>query len=476
MRILLFLIYTEGFVILQRNFTSMSRCSEERGAEIEILIKGLENIGIKQGENYSIECVSSLEEIKNRVLIEDAIGIGGIRPTEELTKSGYYFTHPTFYSGLNILIKKVHMNDNVKLFQVFGQVVWIIMLITPLMIGLLSWVYSIVYNKKTLNFECFLKCMWEAYSASMLSSNATPARTSRLLENILSVYTKLIFLILAAGYASYTYQKLGSFIDKFGDLAGQLVLVEPQYEDLCGQYTLYYYSFSKDFYEQFDDALSLLNDGKYWGIIADHTYLVEQMEKNPDFTINTYPFFSFNYVALYSSSLSLTTAKTINKALAGIENTKYPVKIQEKYGLIHDFKKTTQATVFIKDALWLIIILIAAIVLGVVFSIIPLNGFYNKFWNFCCKRKIHSIDEVEMTNKTEFADFQNKYIDPEKNPDEWSSDLNENFIRLIRVIALSLIEYEDNSLTAIDELIECLKESNKEKIELVKQIKSGIHK
>lgn len=472
---LLFLGLSHGFVILQRNFTSMSVCGGQ-GAEVEILVKSLENSGLVIGKDFSIECENSLEDIKKRVLVEDAIGIGGIRPTEDLIRSGLLFTHPTFYSGLNILIKRVDMNDNMKLFQVFSFSVWVLLFLTPLILGLSRWLYSIILSKSSLNLKSFLKHLWEAHSAFMLSPKVSPAGPGRLLEISLSVYTKLIFLVLAAGYASYTYQKLVTFIDKFGDLAGQLVLVEPQYEDLCGQFTIYYYSFSQDFYDDFDEALSLLHEGKYWGIIADHTYLVQKMLQDSDFTINTYPFFNFNYVGIYGQNLPSNTSKLVNKALASIENTQYPVEIQKKYDLIHDFKSSTQAVVYGEDILWVILVLVVVIVVGLCLSIVPVNGFYVEFWDFCCKRRKNLIDEVELTNRTEIVDFSKKDLETDRNEPDWSADINDHFARLIRVTALSIMEYEDSSFAAITELVEYLKETNKEKIELIKQIEGSINK
>lgn len=472
---LLFLQFSHGFVIIQRNFTSMSVCSGF-GAEIEIFVKSLENSGLVLDQDFSIECENSFEDIKKRVLIEDAIGIGGIRPTEDLIKSGLLFTHPTFYSGLNILIKRMNMKDNIKLFQVFSFSVWVLLFITPLILGISSWAYSIILNKSSLSLESFLKYQWDAYSAFMLSAKVSSAGPGKLLETSLSVYTKLIFLVLIAGYASYTYQKLVIFIDKFGDLAGQLVLVEPQYEDLCGQFTIYYYSFPKNFYEDFDEALSLLNEGKYWGIIADHTYLVEQMLENSEFTINTYPFFNFNYVGIYGQNFSTSTAKLVNKALASIENTQFPIEIQKKYKLIHDFKTTNQALVRLEDISWFVMALVFVLIIGIALSAVPVQGFYVEFWDCCCKRRQKLIDEVELTNRTEIVDFPKKGLETDRNESDWSADLNDHFVRLIKVTALSVMEYEDSSLIAIDELIEQLKESNKEKIDLINEIENNISK
>jgi hypothetical protein len=447
----------------------MSECPG-KGAEIEMVIKALYTQGIRLHKDFEIECVSDFEEIEYRIKTEDAVAFGGIRPSKLMTLNGIQFTHPTYYSGLNILIKKIDVNDPMKLFKVFTFQVWILFCLSPLIVGICSWVYHSILDRTQFKFNQLLTFTWDAYSAMMFYSSPVN-KTARIEEMSLSIYMRIFFIILSAAYASDTYQKLINFIQKFGDLAGQLVLVEPQYEDLCGQFAILYYSFKHHFYEDFDKAVDLLESGKYWGIIADHTFLVEQLKKYSGVTINTYPFLVFSYAGIYSN-LSQELSIKINQALSSIQATNIPVVIQENYELIQDFKSTTQETLAFEDVIWLFFAIAFVCVIGLVLSFIPVQGFYSENWDFCCRRHSRLFEELDITSRVDSNNSNRKLsgVGFETIESSWASDLNQEFVRLIKICTLSIIEYENKSFAAIDVLSNRLKEANAERVEIIEKV------
>ena len=116
--IYLSILSTFGFKVLITNFTTMALCPNT-GAEIDLLKKGLSDLGYFLNTNYTIYCVSDFQSILNATYTEAAVGFGGIRIQQNLMNEGYYFTHPTFYSGLNILIKNIEVNSPDHIFDVF---------------------------------------------------------------------------------------------------------------------------------------------------------------------------------------------------------------------------------------------------------------------------------------------------------------------------------------------------------------------
>ena len=387
-----------------------------------------------------------------------------------MSASQIKFTHPTYYSGLNIMIKKVDVNDPMKLFKVFTFSVWLVFCLSPLVVGLFSWIYNVILDRKFLKFSYLLGYTWDSYSAMMFYSGSGN-KTARFDEMSLGIYTRLFFMILTAAYASNTYQKLVTFIQKFGDLAGQLVLIEPKYQDLCGQFAIFYYLFSDNFYSDFSKAIDLLQEGKYWGIIADHTFLIKKMRENSGVKINTYPFLTFNYAGIYTN-LSSSIITKINSGLSMVQLTEFPVQIQDKYGLIEDFKSSTQETLAVEDTFWIFVVILIICCLGIAISFIPFQGLYSENWDYCCRRHARLFDELETTQRNDALDLNRKssVIAIESIESAWAADLSQEFVRLIKICTLNIIEYENKSFSAFDLLMRKMKEGNMEKLAIIAQV------
>ena len=474
--IYLVLFFVHGFNILLLNYTTMAICPNS-GVEIDLLNKGLNSYGYVQGTDYTIECVSSIDIIRERIKTENAIGFGGIRINQVDMLDGYYFTHPTYYSGLNVLVSGIALLDSYTIFTSFQIQVWILFVFSPLILGILSWIYAIILsdNPKEVFSDFYMlgELIWESYAAWMFSSELYPKKVGKLLDVSLSVFMFFFFLVMVASLTSDNYQKLLTFITKFGDLAGQLVLIEPQYEDVCGQYSIYYYEFEQDFYNDFDLALNLLQQGDFLGIVADNTYLLNKTY-GLNFTINTYPFITFSYAGIYGNGLSKDTAKIINKALSSVQSTEYPSELINQYHLFYDISLKTQYQVTISSCQYLFIILISAILLAFMLTILPINDFYLKIWDCCCKKKLQQFDELELTSRTEGLEIINQQgIDyRDKFDNDWGSDMKEDYLRIIRISTLSIIEYENNTLEWIDKIIADLKHSNMEKLDIINNIEA----
>lgn len=460
---------SSSFTILQMNFTLMSQCPG-KGAEIEILMKSLSVEGLIYGRDYDFECVDTLDEVQEKIMKEDVVAFGGIRPTKDMSMNGIKFTHPTYYSGLNIMIKKVDVNDPMKLFKVFTFSVWVVFCLSPLVVGVFSWIYNVILDKKFLKFSFLIGSTWDAYSAMMFYSGSNN-KIARFEEMTLGIYIRLFFMILTAAYASNTYQKLVTFIQKFGDLAGQLVLIEPKYEDLCGQFAIFYYSFSHDFYSDFSKAIDLLQEKKYWGIIADHTFLIEKMRQNSGVKINTYPFLTFTYAGIYRN-LSSSIITKINSGLSLVQQSEFPVQIQDKYGLIEDFKSTTQEILAVEDTFGIFISILIICCVGIAISFLPFQGLYSENWDYCCRRHARLFDELETTQRNDALDLNRKssVIAIESIESAWAADLSQEFVRLIKICTLNIIEYENKSFSAFDLLMRKMKEGNMEKLEIISQV------
>lgn len=476
-----------------QNYTTMSICYGT-GVELDLLTQGLSLLGLYNNVNYTIECVPDLDTIKSRVLTEPAIGIGGIQINKDDLLSGYYFTHPTYYSGLNVLIKNLNFDNPYSIFNAFQLEVWILYITAPLVLGIVSWVYSIIIHQNSLrSFSYLYDFIWESYRAWMFSSKLSPKSPGRLSETVLSIFMYLFFLVLVACFTSNIYQKLTNFISKFGDLAGQIVLVEPAYEDVCGQYSIYYYTFLQDFYQNFTTALELLNNEKYLGIIAETTFLLNNTYGNTDFTINTYPFITFNFGGIYGPGLSNNIANTINKALAGIESSNYNMETLNKYNLLYHIYPRNSVQITITDCRYLFLSLAIAVFLAFLLSKVPADVFYAEFWNYCFRKKIKYFNELEL-GRTDIDQYRKSYdlnniseymptinskdtrINNEKFESSWAIDLPDEFNRIIRTSTLSIMDYEANCLNYLDSLINTIKENNYEKQNIIDEIESYLYK
>ena len=479
MKFLLSLSICLGFKILIQDFTVMSICPGS-GYEVDLLTKGFSDLGLIQNTDYSFECVDSLSTIKTRVSSEDAIGFGGISISSEDILSGYSFTHPTYYSGLNVLIKNVVLQDPFKLFNSLQWKVWVLFAITPLVLGVFSWIYSIIISDSPLTsikrLNLLQDFIWESYAASMFSSNLLPKTSGRCLELLLSISMYLFFLVLVACYASDNYQLLITFISKFGDLAGQEVLIQPQYKDICGQYLIYYYETSTDYFRSnFAGALQLLDEQVVAGIIADNTFLLANSWNNSEFKINTYPFIRFSYAGIYGAGASNNTVKWVNYALAAVESSAFPAEISEKYNLGYEVSANTEKQVVMSDCVYAFFIIVGGCIVAVGMSALPYKQVYSESWEVC-KRRRRYFDELDFTSRTEGGDVVKKNFqgENEQEGDEssWSYEMSEQNIKLLRSSTLSLIEYENLCLEWIEKLVIELREENSEKQEFITKIEN----
>lgn len=464
------------FTVYITNFTNMMSCSKT-GAEYEILSLALSSSLIS--EPYEIKCTSSFEDMKTLVKSEPAIGFGGVTISKSLLDEGFKFTYPTYYSGLNILIKDVSLSNPLKLLNAFTFSLWVLYMLAPLFMGLVAWSCAFLSSndpkRDILNLSSFLSYTWEAYSAAMFSSNLSPSKPGRFIEMILSFLMMLFFFVMIGSLASNTYQNLMSYITRFGEVAGQMVLVEPLYEDICGQYYIYYYALDGDFYNNFDSAISLLKQDKYWGIIADQTFLLDKIDSG--LKLNTYPFITFSYSGIYSSTLSESLANKITRALAGLDKGKIQ-DILEKYSLNYEVSSKKKEIITLNDSFAIISAIACSFILALILSTIPQNDFYIEIWDKICSRRLQYFTELDMTtnNKTE-AQISNKaYDESDRFGPAWSNDLSEDYIRLIKTSTLSLIEYESICLECVDRLINHIKDSNIGKKQLLNQIENYINK
>lgn len=466
-----------GFTILVKNFTMMAVCPSG-GVELDMLVEGLSML---EYTDYKVECVESFEVMKERINTEDAVGIGGVQVSQDLMHEGFTYSQPTFFSGINVLVKKIVLQDAYRLFNSMQWHVWLIFAATPMVFGLFSWIYTIIISEdrreSMKDLSILHNMIWESYSACMFSSNLLPRTSGRCLELTLSICMYVFFITLVACYASDTYQKLIPSISKFGDLAGQMVLIEPLYEDVCGQYTIYYYEYSEDFYSTFDQALDLLKNGKYWGIIADHTFLLSESFDNPEVTINTYPFIQFSYTGIYGLGTSENTQKIVNKALVTVQNSKFPAELLDEYKIFYEVPAFAQEKVSVSDCMYAFLTLIIGCLLAVSLSIIRNPQFFADFWKICFKRQRKQLSELEMTSKTEGPEtlhktlaFENDFYD-----NSWSAEMSEDSIKLLKACTLSIIEYENNSLNWVEKLIKEVKTANFEREELIARIEEFLN-
>ena len=309
----------------------------------------------------------------------------------------------------------------------------------------------------------------------MFSSDLVPQKPGRFLELVLSLFMYLFFIVLIAGYVSNTYQTLLAFITKFGDLAGQIVLIDPQYEALCGQYAIYYYLFNYNFYKDFDIALNLLDSSQYQGIIADTTYLKANSYNNSKFVINTHPFITFNYAGIYTRNFPANSVSVINQALSNVQSSAYLSEIMQKYELFYDVNQKTQVVMSVSNCRYLFIIIAICVVLSIGLSMIPFDDFYVSFWNFCLKRRLKYFDELEMTTRTEGPDnMKRNYEVNEKLEASWAHDMSEDSIRLIKASTLTIINYENACLESIDDVINAIRKANNEKLDMITDIEKYI--
>jgi len=72
-------------------------------------------------------------------------------------------------SGLNVLVNKQEKGSPWKLFKVFAIEIWILLLITPLILGFISWGYATIIHGKLMpglsDFDSLIEFIWNSYSS-----------------------------------------------------------------------------------------------------------------------------------------------------------------------------------------------------------------------------------------------------------------------------------------------------------------------
>lgn len=303
----------------------------------------------------------------------------------------------------------------------------------------------------------------------------------------------LIFYGYMASYSTSTSEEHKKFLISYADAVGELVLVAPEYEELAGQYSLYYYTFEGDFYENFDKALELLKDEKIVGILADHAFLSYQADKNTDFTLVSTPFLMYRFSAAVGLGVSDFDYKIINQAISSITDLNTRAELTDEYNLFVKDSKRVQKPINPEMAQGLFFILILISIIAILLSLINHPYFRSASWGNVCIKKTYlaesdyesatqrseigiemkhsrSISEVALTldHTTDFTDRDAAL--------PMISDMREESLKLIRNATLALIMYEHNFINNVDKLIAYVVGESKKKVNVIEQMESLIQR
>lgn len=131
------IVVAYSFEVIIRDNYPLSKC-DKTGYEVELLLQAFSIYSLNEGSEYSITCELSDDTTNSRLTSENVIAIGGISISSSMMRDGIRFSYPTYGSGLNILVNKQESASVWKIFKVFTVELWIVIIFSPLMLGVTS--------------------------------------------------------------------------------------------------------------------------------------------------------------------------------------------------------------------------------------------------------------------------------------------------------------------------------------------------
>mmetsp|Transcript_23063 Transcript_23063/g.22828 ORF Transcript_23063/g.22828 Transcript_23063/m.22828 type:complete len:204 (-) Transcript_23063:379-990(-) len=203
----------------------------------------------------------------------------------------------------------------------------------------------------------------------MLRNDVDDKGVGKVLSCAIGIAMSMMFYGYITSYVITTYEELQSFVVSYADVVGELVIVDPNYQDIAGEYAFYYYVFDDNFYDNFDNALESLKNKTVLGIISDHCFLAYKADQYSDYVLPSSPFLPYRFAAAIGQGVSSADVKKINKAFADFTMTNAPTDLTEKYNLFVDQAIRKQPSIDARIAQWLFLILIIVSVFSIGLSI-----------------------------------------------------------------------------------------------------------
>ncbi|CAG9318529.1 unnamed protein product [Blepharisma stoltei] len=492
---LLLLSLASGFKVIVRDNYPLSSC-DRTGYEVEFLLQSFAKSNLVENTDFSISCETSTDDTQNSLLSDDVIAIGGIPITSTWMEKGISFSYPTMTSGLNVLVNKQESGSPWKLFKVFAIEIWILLLVTPLILGFISWGYANIIHGKLMpglsDIDTLIELIWNSYSSWMLRNDADDKGVGKLLSCAIGIAMTMMFYGYITSYVITTYEELQSFVVSYADVVGELVIVDPNYQDMAGEYAFYYYVFDDNFYDKFDVALEYLKNKTVLGLISDHCFLAYKAEQYSDYVLPSSPFLPYRFAAAIGQGVSSSDIKKINKAFSDFTMTNSPTDLTEKYNLFIDQAIRKQRSIDARIAQWLFVIVIIVSIFSIGLSIWNHPKFRSKTWGNFCVKQIYSA-ETDYDNATQRSDINlvkntrsvseiqltidnTQDFSERELPLPFISDMREEQLKLIRNATLSLIMYEHNFLANIDKLISFVEDETQRKGNMTEQMHKLLEK
>jgi len=476
-------------LVLVENVPMVS-CSKE-GYEYELLTKAISSHGYLEDKDYTVECAQSIEAGS----YSNAIIIGGIRTRNQLIQQGFEFSVPTYTSGLNFLVKKVNLDDRWRLFNVFSFELWVLIVFTPCGVGLCNWLYNMIIASSPLealkDFNMLLKLIWDSYLNFMKLNLPGGIGLAKFLNLILGITMVLLFYGYLAGYVCFLNRELKTNITSFAEIAGELVLVDPTFERMAGQYSVYYYRFNEDFHTNFEKFLDLLDNGEIMAILADHAFLSHKAQIHDSFILNTNPLLRYDFAALFTQDLNSDVAFNINSKLAEMHFNGESTKLAGSYKLYIDKETENQPSIDVFDVVGFYSIIVGTSALAIALSLIPIPLFRSQTWGnlFIKNPGLTEADymitqrqesEIEMQRKTNsevsLAIENMNEGNTDSAPIPFTPELSPEMIKILRSTTLALIMYEQAYINDIDQLLSLIGSQQQRTSKLLEAISKSISK